>query len=80
VFSDWESTVFSDSEVWRFQGKTKYYWLWKWGLETFCNNIRERQVSKLHHLRKIGSQISVLSCIKITVIWKGHDYGLADGR
>ena len=62
-----ESIVFNDSEAWRFQGKTKNYWQWKWGLETFCNNIRERQASKLRNFRKIGSHISVLNCIKTAV-------------
>ena len=47
-----------------FQGKTKNYWQWKWGLESFCHNIRERKASKLHHFRKFGSQISVLNGIK----------------
>lgn len=62
-----EIIVFNDSEVWRFQGKTKNYWLWKWGLGTFCYNLRGKHASKLRQFRKIGSQISVLSCIKTAV-------------
>jgi hypothetical protein len=36
-------------------------------LETFRNNISERQASILRHFRKIGSQILVLNCIKTAV-------------
>jgi hypothetical protein len=55
--------------IWRsgvFRGR-QTFWQWKLGLETFCNNIRERQVSKLRNFTKLGSHISVLNRIRTAV-------------